>query len=78
MKCSHPVCNRAVGLVSRRRWFGQGPYCSRRCRDNYASARPKPPLTADAKLFAWLFAPSGVHEPPALVPAAVRVRARKI
>jgi hypothetical protein len=80
MKCSHPTCNRAIGLVSHRRWFDRGLYCTRSCRDNYASARSKraSPQSADAKLFAWLFAPSGEHAAPRLVPAAVRARARKI
>jgi hypothetical protein len=79
MKCSHPMCNRAIGLVSHRRWFDKGLYCSRGCRDNYATSRPKPssPLSDDAKLFAWLFAPASAHA-PALARATVRVRARKI
>jgi hypothetical protein len=80
MKCSHPMCNRAVGLVSHRRWFGNGRYCSRRCRDNYAAPRSKlgSPLSEDARLFAWLFAPGGVPASPRPAPATVRVRARKI
>jgi hypothetical protein len=78
MNCSHPMCNRAIGLVSHRRWFGQGLYCSRRCRDDYAAARPKPmpSPSADAKLFAWLLAPHDTHARPPAVPATVRVRAR--
>jgi hypothetical protein len=80
MKCSHPMCNRAIGLVSHRRWFGKGLYCSRRCRDSYAASRSQraSPLPDDAKLFAWLFAPSGAHAPLSLAPAGVSVRARKI
>jgi hypothetical protein len=79
MKCSHPMCNRAVGLVSHRRWFGNARYCSRSCRDNYA-ARSKlgSPLSDDARLFAWLFAPPGVHASPRLAPATVRVRSRRV
>jgi hypothetical protein len=79
MKCSHPMCNRAVGLVSHRRWFDNGRYCSRRCRDNYAAPRSKlaAPLSDDARLFAWLFAPSGAHASSPLARATVRVRARK-
>jgi hypothetical protein len=76
MNCSHPLCNRPIGLVSHRRWFGKGIYCSRRCRDNYAPTRPTAPLSADAKLFAWLFAPQGAQGPAPLAPALVRVRAR--
>jgi hypothetical protein len=80
MKCSHPMCNRAVGLVSHRRWFGNGLYCSRSCRDNYATQRSEAasPLSDDAKLFAWLFAPSAAHAAPPFARATVRVRTRKI
>ena len=79
MKCSHPICNRAVGLVSHRRWLDQGRYCSRRCRDNYAAPRSKlaAPRSDDARLFAWLFAPSGAHAGAPLARATVRGRARK-
>jgi len=78
MKCSHPMCNRGIGLVSHRRWHGKGLYCSRRCRDNYATAptRPQRPLSADAKLFALLFAPLDAHARRPLTPATVRIRAR--
>lgn len=78
MKCSHPLCNHGIGLVSHRGWFGKGLYCSRRCRDNYAAApaRPQRPLSADAKLFALLFAPLDAHARRPLAPATVRIRAR--
>ena len=77
MKCSHPMCNRGVGLVSHRRVFSRALYCSRRCRDNYAAARSQQsaPSPADAKLFAWLFA-APADARPALVPVPVRVQAR--
>ena len=80
MKCSHPMCNRALGLVSHRRWFERGLYCSRNCRDNYVAPRSKPasPRSDDAKLFAWLFASPSAHAPRPLAPATVRVRARRI
>ena len=79
MKCSHPMCHRSIGLVSHRRWFGKGLYCSRGCRDNYATGRSEraAPLSGDAKLFAYLFAPASAHA-PALARATVRVRAHKI
>lgn len=77
MKCSHPMCNRAIGLVSHRRWFEKGLYCSRRCRDNYTAApRTSLPSPADAKLFAWLLAPAHAQASGRLVPLSVRVRAR--
>jgi len=72
MKCSHPMCSRGIGLASHRRAFRKALYCSRRCRDDYASMRPMSP--ADARLFRWLFA---VPDADArLVPAMVRVRPR--
>ena len=39
MKCSHPMCNRGIGLVSYQRSFRKGLYCSPRCRDNYGAAQ---------------------------------------
>jgi hypothetical protein len=80
MKCSHPMCNRGIGLVSHRRSFGKGLYCSRRCRDNYAAAlqQPKPRLPADARLFAWLFAPLNAHARRPLAPAAVQAQRRQL
>lgn len=74
MKCSHPMCNRGIGLVSHRRSFHKGPYCSRRCRDDYAAVQPVSP--ADAILFTWLFAPANMDARPRPVPATVRIRAR--
>ncbi len=77
MKCAHPTCDRGIGLVSHRRWFGEGLYCSRRCRDNYAAAlpQPRPQLPADAKLFAWLLVPLNMRAHRPLAPATMRVRA---
>jgi hypothetical protein len=76
MKCSHPMCDCGIGLVSHRGWFGKGLYCSRRCRDNYAAAqaRPKPSLSADARLFAWLLAPLNAHARRPLARATVRAQ----
>jgi hypothetical protein len=76
MKCSHPMCNRGIGLVSHRRAFGKRLYCSRRCRDTYAAALPqsKPRLPADARLFAWLFVPMNVPAHRRLAPATVRAQ----
>ena len=78
MKCSHPVRDHALGLVSHRPSFGEALYRSRGHRDNYAAARPKStlPLPADAKLFAWLLTPAHARAPRA-VPVMVRVRAPK-
>jgi hypothetical protein len=79
MKCSHPLCNRGIGLVLHRGWFGKGLYCSRRCRDNYATVRTslRPPLSADAKLFAWLLAPLDARAHPPLASATVRAQRRQ-
>ena len=80
MKCSHPMCNRGIGLVSHRRSFSKGLYCSRRCRDNYAAARPqsKSRLADDARLFAWLFVPVNARPHPRLAPATVRAQRQQI
>jgi len=74
MKCSHAMCNRGIGLVSYRRSFRKGPYCSRRCRDDYGAAQRVSP--ADAALFACLFAPAIADSGQGLVPATVRTSAR--
>ena len=76
MKCSHPLCNRGIGLVSHRGWFGKGLYCSRRCRGNYVTTltRPQPWLSADAKLYAWLLAPLNAHPRRPLARATVQVQ----
>ena len=80
MKCSHPTCNRGIGLVSHRRgWFGKRLYCSRDCRDNYvAEVRPvRVTRPFEPSLFEQLFAPANV--PGKLVPVragAMRARAR--
>jgi hypothetical protein len=66
MRCSHPSCSRGVGLVSHRRPFDKRRYCSRACRYNYAGERlgPLTQRSADARLFAWLFAaPSAAGHP---------------
>ena len=80
MKCSHPMCNRGIGLVSHRRSFGKGLYCSRGCRDNYAAALPqaKPRLADDARLFAWLFMPANARPQQRLAPATVRAQRQEI
>jgi len=76
MKCSHPMCNRGIGLVSHRRWFGKGLYCSRSCRDNYVavSRKPNPPSSVDARLFAWLLVPLNAHARRSLAPVTVRAQ----
>jgi hypothetical protein len=80
MKCSHPMCNREIGLVWHRRGFGKGLYCSRRCRDSYPTALPqrKPRLVDDARLFASLFAPVNARAHQRLAPATVRAQRPKI
>jgi hypothetical protein len=80
MKCSHPTCNRGIGLVSHRRgWFGKRLYCSRDCRDNYVTEvrQPRVKRSFEPSLFEQLFAPATV--PGKLVPVragAMRARAR--
>jgi hypothetical protein len=80
MKCSHPMCNRGIGLVSHRRWFHKGLDCSRGCRDDYAimQTRPKRAQLADAKRFAWLLAPLDAHAHRPLVRATVPLQRRQM
>ena len=78
MKCAHPMCNRGIGLVSHRRgWFGNRPYCSRVCRDNYAAElrQLRPPRSSEPSLFELLFAPASAPGKPVPV-RAVAVRGR--
>ena len=78
MRCSHPMCKRGIGLVSHRRAFNKRLYCSRACRYNYAGERLSPPSqrSADARLFAWLFATGSEDEHPNRIPAVIPVRTR--
>ena len=80
MKCSHPLCSCGIGLVTHRRWFAKGLYCSRRCRDNFATerTRPKTPLSVDARIFAWLLVPPNARAHQPLAPAMVRAQRRRI
>ncbi len=56
MKCAHPDCNRGIGLLSYWRPFGKAQYCSKRCRDSYASEDVKPSTDHHpATYFEWLF-----------------------
>jgi hypothetical protein len=41
MKCSHPDCNRGLGLVVYQRdWFSKRRYCSKHCRDAFVVDAP--------------------------------------
>ena len=74
MKCSHRMCNRGIGLVSHRRAFAKGLYCSRRCRDNYAAALPQ----LMPRLCAWLLMPVNAPAHGRLAPATVRAQRQQI
>jgi hypothetical protein len=78
MKCAHPGCDRGIGLVSHRRWFSAGLYCSKACCYDYVTkpraARSEPPR--DDGFLAALFALPGARANPAPAPALVRVRRR--
>jgi hypothetical protein len=42
MKCSNPNCNRGIGLVSHQRSsFDKQRFCSKKCRDNFVTEKPK-------------------------------------
>lgn len=78
MKCAHPDCNRGIGLVSYRRPFAKARYCSKQCRDSYASENMK--LAADhhpATYFEWLFLQPPSADPlPQLAHSAARMKRR--
>jgi hypothetical protein len=42
MKCSNPDCGRGIGLVSHQcSSFDKRRFCSRKCRDNFVTEKPK-------------------------------------
>ena len=75
MKCSHPQCRRGIGLVSYRRAFGRGRYCSKKCRDNYVPGRPEAFSSRPIRsYFEWLFLQPVSNALPQMVPAVRRAR----
>jgi hypothetical protein len=48
MKCANPQCNHGIGLVSYRRAFTNGRYCSKKWRDSYVIERAKPAVPGRA------------------------------
>jgi hypothetical protein len=78
MKCSHPECNRGIGLVSYRRAFCRDRYCSKKCRDSYAIERTKPVILerATTTYVERLFLQPVSRTFPHLAPAVVRARRR--
>ena len=73
MKCSNPDCNRNVGLVAHRRWFGKRRYCSRQCRDAFVAERPKKSRQerSATTYFEWLFLQPIEKPQPKPTPAIV-------
>ncbi len=72
MKCSNPNCNRSIGLIScRRGWFGQGRYCSKRCRDSFAADQARP-----VTYFEWFLRQLIERTQRRLVPVRSRIQAR--
>ena len=78
MKCSHPECNRGIGLVSYRRAFYSDLYCSKKCRDSYVIERTKPFISerATATYVERLFLQPVSRMLPQLAPAVARARRR--
>jgi hypothetical protein len=78
MKCSHPQCNRGIGLVSYRRGFAKGRYCSKKCRDSYVIERKTLviPQQVATTYFEWLFLQPCGGTIPQMVPAVTRPRSR--
>jgi hypothetical protein len=59
MNCSNPNCGHGIGLVSyQRNWFDKRRFCTKKCRDDFTAARPRPshrePLVGS--YFNWLLA----------------------
>jgi hypothetical protein len=79
MKCSNPDCNRGIGLVSHRRgWFSKRRYCSKHCRDAVVADAPRPQQKrSTTSYFEWLFLESIEKPQQKLMPAHVRIRARR-
>lgn len=75
MKCSHPQCSRGIGLVSYRRAFAKGRYCSKKCRDNSVMGWPEPSSSSrTTTYFEWLFLQPGSNARPRMAPAVSRAR----
>jgi hypothetical protein len=80
MKCSNPNCNRGIGLVAYGRgWFRRRNYCSRECRDSFVAEGPKQSQQEGSATtnFEWLFLQPIEKRQPKLMPAVVRVRAKR-
>jgi hypothetical protein len=59
MKCSNLTCGHGIGLVSyQRHWFDKRRFCSKKCRDDFTAARPRPIQREHlaGSYFNWLFA----------------------
>jgi hypothetical protein len=59
MNCSNLNCSHGIGLVSYQRgWFDKRRFCSKKCRDDFAAARPRPSQQEHlaGSYFNWLFA----------------------
>jgi ribosomal protein L24E len=52
MKCSNLNCGHGIGLVSYRR--GWWRFCSKKCRDDFTAARPRPSQPIVGRYFNWL------------------------
>jgi len=76
MKCSNPECNRGIGLVAYRRgWFNKRRYCSKQCRDAFATDTPRlQQKSIEMTYFEWLFL-RPIENPQLKLKAAV-VRSR--
>jgi hypothetical protein len=76
MKCSNPLCNRGIGLISHRRgWFCKRRYCSRKCRDAFVTDLPKWSTQEHnaSAYFGWLFVQLPAQKS---MQAVIRVKAR--
>jgi hypothetical protein len=78
MKCSHPDCNRGIGLVAYQRgWFSKRRYCSRNCRDAFVADLPRSQKEPSATTyFEWLFLQQIRNPQQKLMPMVIPIKAR--
>jgi hypothetical protein len=79
MKCSNPNCNRGIGLVAYGRAGSAGGTTAQECRDSFVAKGPKQSQQEGSATtnFEWLFLQPIEKRQPKLMPAVVRVRAKR-
>jgi hypothetical protein len=81
MKCSNPNCYHGIGLVSyQRHWFDKQRFCSKKCRDGFSVARPRPSQQERlvGSYFNWLFENAASRSASSDLQKPARMRASTI